>query len=54
MKEAYHFSFSSHEEVLFRCPEDVGYFVSQLAIRVEGARQKGVCCFRNLWPPAAV
>ncbi len=33
MKEAYHFSFSSHEEVLFRCPEDVGYFVSQLAIR---------------------
>lgn len=33
MKELYHFSFASHEEVLFRCAEDAGYFLTQLAIR---------------------
>ena len=33
MKALYHYSFASHEEVLFRCQEDAGYFLTQMAIR---------------------
>lgn len=32
-KELYHIVFSSHGEVLFRCPEDIGAFRNRMALR---------------------
>ena len=32
MKQMIHCCFTSHQEVIFRCPEDVGFFLNLLAL----------------------
>lgn len=40
-KELYHIAFSSHGEVLFRCPGDVGAFLNRMALRAS-AQNTGI------------
>lgn len=32
MKQMIHCCFTSHQEVMFRCPQDVGFFLNLLAL----------------------